>query len=48
MKDSTMNDELHDPASPEFQAKFAETLIAVGIELNEYEKQSEVFKGTLI
>ena len=43
-----MYNELHDPDSAEFQAKFAETLIAVGNELNEFEIQYEVFKETFI
>ena len=43
-----MSQELYDSDTPEFQAKFAEMLTTVGIEISEYEKQSEVFKGAFI
>ena len=43
-----MPNELYDPDTPELQAKFAETLTAVGIEISENEKKSEVSKGGLL
>ena len=43
-----MDEKLQNPDTPAFQAKYAETLTAVGIELGVYEDHYEVFKGAFI